>query len=148
MLEKEIFAEVVKNIPLVSIDLIVRNPEGNILVGYRNNEPAQHCWFVPGGSIRKNESMNDAFSRISKNELNKEFLREQATFKGVYEHFYKTNFTNSSDFGTHYIVLAHILDIGDYKPVSDDQHKEYRWMSPEEILSNEQVHKYTRDYFS
>ena len=67
--------------------------------------------------------------------------------QGVYEHFHKTNFTDSSDFGTHYIVLAHVIDIGDYKPVSDDQHEDYRWMSPQEILADDKVHEYTKDYF-
>ncbi|MDH5571562.1 MAG: GDP-mannose mannosyl hydrolase [Gammaproteobacteria bacterium] len=147
MSEKNNFAAIVKNAPLISIDLIVRNSDGHILVGYRNNEPARHSWFVPGGSIRKNETMDQAFSRISTNELNKEFLREHAIFKGVYEHFYNTNFTQSSDFGTHYVVLAHILNIGDYTPVSDDQHEEYRWMSEQEILTNTQVHEYTKNYF-
>lgn len=147
MLEKNVFAEIVKNTPLVSIDLIVRNSEGKILVGYRNNEPARHYWFVPGGSIKKNESIDGAFGRISEKELGKKFTRAESMLQGVYEHFHKTNFTDSSDFGTHYIVLAHVLDVGDYTPVSDDQHEEYRWMSPEEILVNDKVHEYTKDYF-
>jgi colanic acid biosynthesis protein WcaH len=147
MLEKEVFAQVVKHTPLVSIDLIVRNSEGHVLVGYRNNEPARHYWFVPGGRVNKNEKLDDAFARITEGELGKKFQRGDTDFKGVYQHMYDTNFSRQGDFGTHYVVLAHVLDIGDYTPVSDDQHEEYRWMSAEEILADDTVHDYTKDYF-
>ena len=147
MLEKEVFAEVVKNTPLVSIDLIIRNSSGKYLLGFRNNEPARHCWFVPGGRVNKNEKLDDAFARITENELGKIFQRSNADFKGIYQHMYDTNFSQQGDFGTHYVVLAHVFDIGNYKPVSDDQHEEYRWMSSEEILADDKVHEYTKDYF-
>ena len=49
-LSREEFLKVVENTPLVSIDLIVQDPQGRILVGYRKNRPAQNTWFVPGGS--------------------------------------------------------------------------------------------------
>ena len=58
MLPKKQYIEVVKNTPLVSIDLIIEDTEGNILLGYRLNSPAKHTWFVPGGVIRKNEYEN------------------------------------------------------------------------------------------
>lgn len=147
MLEKEIFAEIVKNTPLVSIDLIVRNSSGKYLLGFRNNEPARHYWFVPGGRVNKNEKLDDAFARITEKELGKTFQRSDANFKGVYQHMYDTNFSQQGDFGTHYIVLAHVVDVGNYEPVSDDQHEEYRWMSLEEILADDKVHNYTKDYF-
>ncbi|MCJ8315249.1 MAG: GDP-mannose mannosyl hydrolase, partial [Saccharospirillaceae bacterium] len=40
MLEKTLFQSIVKHTPLVSIDLIVRNSKGQILLGKRNNKPA------------------------------------------------------------------------------------------------------------
>ena len=147
MLDKEVFADVVRNTPLVSIDLIVRNSSGKYLLGMRNNEPARHYWFVPGGRVNKNEKLDDAFVRITEKELGKSFQRNDASFKGVYQHMYSTNFSQQGDFGTHYVVLAHVLDIGDYTPVSDDQHDEYRWMSAEDILGDDKVHDYTKDYF-
>ena len=58
------FVDVVRNTPLVSIDLIISDPMGAILMGWRNNEPAKDTWFVPGGRIRKNERIAEAFERI------------------------------------------------------------------------------------
>ena len=58
------FTFVVRNAPLVSFDIVIKDPDGNVLVGMRTNEPAKGKYFVPGGIIRKNETLADAFARI------------------------------------------------------------------------------------
>src|SRR5215218_457853 len=63
-LNDDTFKTIVRNAPLISIDLIIRDTCGKILVGMRTNEPAKGFYFVPGGVIRKNETLADAFSRI------------------------------------------------------------------------------------
>ena len=68
-LDKETFRTVVRSAPLVSIDLVVINSQGQVLLGQRTNRPAQGFWFVPGGRILKNEAMAAAFLRLSKAEL-------------------------------------------------------------------------------
>jgi len=40
----------------------------DLLVGLRTNEPAKNYYFVPGGVIRKNETIELAFERILKAE--------------------------------------------------------------------------------
>jgi len=87
-LNKDEFALVVRNTPLVSIDVIIRNPDQCVLVGLRTNEPAKGKWFVPGGVIRKHERLADAFARIVKAEIGLEASIENAKFLGVYEHLY------------------------------------------------------------
>jgi len=82
--------DVIQKSPLVSIDLVVRDFEGRILLGRRINEPAKGMWFVPGGRIRKDENLDDAFARISSSELGIEYQRSQAGFIGVFEHKYNT----------------------------------------------------------
>jgi len=37
---------------------------------------------------------------------------KDARFLGVFEHLYPTNFTEKEDFGTHYVVLAYEIRIG------------------------------------
>jgi colanic acid biosynthesis protein WcaH len=68
-LEKQVFTTVIDSTPLVSIDLLVENTDGKVLLGYRNNRPAKGYWFVPGGRILKDESMDDAFKRLTLAEL-------------------------------------------------------------------------------
>jgi colanic acid biosynthesis protein WcaH len=100
------FLALVKNAPLVSIDLIVENNNGEILVGRRKNSPAKDSWFVPGGRIRKDETLDVALARITREELGTETPRVKADFLGVFEHFYSDNFAGVSGVGTHYVVLA------------------------------------------
>lgn len=143
------FLQVVKNAPLVSIDLIVQNEAGKYLLGMRRNEPAKGCWFVPGGRIHKNETLSQAFKRISQVELGIHFDRHRAAFHGVYEHFYETNAGDEPGLGTHYIVLAHSLRVSGSELILPEleQHQSWRWMSTEEIRADEVVSKFSRDYF-
>ena len=106
LLNKDEFARVVRNAPLVAIDLIVRDPERRVLVGLRTNEPAKGNWFVPGGVVRKCERLTDAFARIVKAEIGLEASIGNAKFIGVYEHLYDNNVFGEEGFGTHYVVLV------------------------------------------
>lgn len=87
-LDAETFQTVVASTPLISIDLLVENEQGEYLLGMRNNRPAQGYWFVPGGRVQKNETLDEAFKRLTRMELGVELERTDARFKGVYEHFY------------------------------------------------------------
>jgi len=146
LLNQENFSNVIQHTPLVSIDLIIENREGHVLLGKRINEPACGYWFVPGGRIFKEESLDDAFLRTTSSELGISIDRKKAKFYGLYEHFYSNNVFND-DFSTHYIVLAHQIKI-DELPLVNQQHSEYKWFSIQEILENESVHLYTKDYFT
>jgi len=133
---------------LIAIDLIVRSPEDRVLVGRRINEPAKGLLFVPGSRISKNERLEAAFKRITKEELGIEASLERAHFVGVYEHLYATNRFNRPGFGTHYIVLAYELRIElDPMRLPSDQHGEYLWLQPEELMRSREVHANTKAYF-
>src|SRR5580693_7640598 len=125
------FAEVVRLTPLISIDLILRNSNGDALLGVRNNEPAKGFYFVPGGRILKNERIADAFRRIILNETGVSADISQSTFKGVFEHIYDSNFANRSDFGTHYVVLAYQITQPFDDVRLDSQHSAFEWWDDE-----------------
>jgi len=140
--------QVVKNAPLVSIDLIVTNNRNEILLGLRKNEPAKDYWFVPGGRILKNECIAHAFKRITKEELGIEMAYEQAEFLGVFEHFYQSNFAQEEGFTTHYVALAHQINISENSlQLPKTQHQEYKWLSKDSVSREEKVHPYTKAYF-
>ena len=86
----------------------------------RTNEPAKGKWFVPGGAVRKYERLADAFARIVKAEIGLEASIGDAKFIGIYEHPYDTNVFGEEGFGTHYIVLAHTLDLDRRPPIVSD----------------------------
>ncbi|WP_010133912.1 GDP-mannose mannosyl hydrolase [Ochrovirga pacifica] len=148
--EKE-YKAVVKNTPLISIDLIIKDVEGKILVGYRSNSPAKNTWFVPGGVIRKNELFANAFQRIAKDEIAENLELSQAQYIGLYEHIYESNFANDPSFNTHYIVNAFSVQLSikaSELKLPKDQHTRYWWASPDELLANEEVHPNTKNYFN
>jgi colanic acid biosynthesis protein WcaH len=148
MLESSKFREIVKNAPLVSIDLIVRNQNNEVLLGLRKSSPAKNTWFVPGGRIWKDEKIDAAFNRITKNELGISLNLKNAHFLRVFEHFYEENFADEPDFGTHYIVLAYEIKLStEHSELPLKQHSNYQWMSEKNLFQNEEVHHYTKDYF-
>lgn len=57
-LSPELFSVVISSTPLIAIDLIVKSPGEQILLGKRLNKPAQGFWFVPGGCIKKMKRLN------------------------------------------------------------------------------------------
>lgn len=149
-LTPETFHTVVASTPLVSIDLVVQNARGQILLGQRLNRPAQGFWFVPGGRILKNESLDDAFVRLTKVELGQCFGRSGARLLGVYEHFYADSvFGEGQAFAdTHYVVLGYLLVVSDeqFPNPPQDQHGQYRWWDIRQMLASAQVHDNTRAY--
>ncbi len=142
------FANMVKNMPLIAIDLLVEDQNGQYLLGWRSNPPALSSWFVPGGRIRKNETMEAAFQRITLTELGTAFKIELSKFKGIYQHFYTENFLGEQGQSTHYITLAYHLQVhAEQLNLPTDQHAHYRWTNQEIMQRDPQIHTYTRDYF-
>lgn len=101
-LNKEDFANAVRMTPLISLDFIIENEFGEFLVGKRTNRPAQGYWFVPGGRVLKDETLEQAFMRLTEEELGQQFPITHGEFLGVWQHFYDDNFSGSS-FTTHYV---------------------------------------------
>ena len=146
-LADDVFQTIVSSTPLISIDLVVGGNDNKFLLGMRNNKPAQNTWFVPGGRVQKNESLDDAFRRLCDEELNVAREREHAEFLGVYEHFYEDSIFGN-DVSTHYIVLAYKINIdASTETLPKQQHNNYAWMTKDEVLSSQNVHKHSQWYF-
>lgn len=140
------FLRIVDATPLVSIDLILRNERGEVLLGQRLNRPAQGTWFVPGGRIRKNERVQEALRRISERELGVPI--DDAKLLGVFDHLYEDNFRGVPDISTHYVVLGFAAQLPSAAPIiADNQHGELKWWRVEELLPSPSVHENTKAYF-
>ena len=148
------FLEVIRNTPLVSIDLCILK-DREILLGKRKNPPAKDFFFVPGGRILKSESKEKAFTRILKNELGVYVNEKNKKIKllGIYEHFYDENFFGENEFGTHYIVLSYLVPFeilnknNDFLKVKD-QHSKYIWFNIDKENKNKKnIHPFTLNYF-
>jgi colanic acid biosynthesis protein WcaH len=146
-LTQDEFLRVIDATPLVAIDLIIRNESGHILLGMRRNRPAQNYWFVPGGRIRKNERLQDAFKRIGQAELGLDL--PQGKLLGAFDHLYADNYYGAPGIGTHYVTLGYLIDLkGSSALKHDDQHAELKWWSPDALLRSDSVHENTKIYLS
>lgn len=129
MLSAKSFLKVVSATPLVAVDLVVVRGGAEVLLGLRNNRPAQGFWFVPGGRILKNEPIQTALARVASNELGLQLgaLPHPPQLFFAFEHFYPDCFAGSAEavgVSTHYVVQVP----ADFEvPGLDAQHAELRW---------------------
>lgn len=149
-LSDETFKSVIQHTPLISIDLIVRNEQGEVLLGKRVNAPAKGYWFVPGGRVRKNETLDDAFVRLVKEELGIEsgITRADAKFLGVFEHLYD-DCVFGDDVSTHYIVLGYEISGFNSGNIYQNivQHESYKFFNMSNLHLIGRVHQYAKNYF-
>jgi len=148
-LSDEDFFHVVQHAPLVAIDLIVTRDEAQeVLLGKRRNAPAQGWWFVPGGRIRKGETLADAFQRITLAELGMRLGIDEARLMGAWTHLYvQEAFRGLPPADIHYVTLGYHLhrDLAtDALPAA--QHGAFRWFPVAEALEDPAVHRYTKWY--
>ena len=147
--ERSRFVELVRDLPLVSVDLVLVRDGREVLLGLRTNRPAQGSWFVPGGRVLKNEKRADALTRVAARELGITDIHAlKPEFLGPFEHFYPDCFAGDIGVTTHYVVLAHRIDVpaGFEIPGKDDQHEALRWWELSAAAESDTVHTYTRDY--
>ena len=111
---------IVENAPLVSVDLLIEH-EGGVLLGKRENEPAKGEWFVPGGTVLKNESRTDAVDRVAIEELGEPVVIDDCL--GCYEHFYDCSEIDGVR-SKHYLATAYRCHFQSEDPTitADEQH--------------------------
>ncbi|MDX2423493.1 MAG: GDP-mannose mannosyl hydrolase [Amphritea sp.] len=145
-LDQATFTKVIESTPLISIDLVVENQAGQVLLGLRNNKPAQGFWFVPGGRVLKNESLDRAFERLCQEELGIKLARHQADFLGPFEHFYDDCVFDDA-ISTHYVVLGYKLRLDlAIDALPQQQHNQYAWFSQDEMRKSDKVHIHSKWY--
>lgn len=147
MLSPDEFRDVVEKTVLCAIDLVVRNPRGEVLLGLRKNRPAQGYWFVPGGRIHKGERLDEALGRVSLEEIGLVFRAADVRLLGVFDHIYEDNVFGAAGFGTQYVVIACEAGIDADASWPKGQHDEYRFAAVDELLADPSVHEYTKSYF-
>jgi len=147
------FQLAVEALPLVSVDWVLTNPAGELLVGHRLNAPARGAWFTPGGRIRKGEALALALVRVAQEELGTpnalaSALVQRGRLMGAWDHFYP-NAAFSASIPTHYVNLPHWAaltaeEVTSLRMPVGEQHGEWRWMQLEEAYLT--VHDWVRPY--
>jgi colanic acid biosynthesis protein WcaH len=133
--------DIVANVPIVSVDLIVRH-DGGVVLGKRTNRPGRGEWFVPGGRVHKGETLEAAIHRTAETELGVDVRIENRL--GVYEHFW-----DESDFDDvatkHYLANGAVVRPHTDRFDPDDQHVDVRVFEPPFPDVHPYVEAYLRD---
>jgi len=66
-LPEEEFLSIYAKVPRLTIDTVITSPEG-VVLALRSIQPYYGLWHVPGGTLYKDERIEDAAVRIAKNE--------------------------------------------------------------------------------
>jgi len=143
------FVSAVNALPLVSVDLVVLNAAGQMLLGLRRNAPARAWWFTPGGRVHKSEPFGECLQRVAMTELGLSAKQMSAArLMGVWDHFYEDSAFDAG-VSTHYVNLPHVLrleDVNDLDALPLDQHSGWRWQEPRYAAVTNDVHPYVRTY--
>ena len=146
------FENIVTHRPICALDLCILNEKNELLLGKRKNPPAKGYFFVPGGRLRKGETLNLATNRLLKSELNYELPEknfEKIKLLGAFEHFYDENFLGNKSFSSHYLIIAYSISLRFLnKKCTDsfnDQHEKYLWYN-NKLEKDIKIHPYVNKY--
>ena len=71
-LPQEIFYFMTRITPLVNVDLLIKDPDGRVMLAWRADEFAGSGWHVPGGILRYKESLADRIMAVARQEIGRD----------------------------------------------------------------------------
>ncbi|VEB57491.1 O-antigen biosynthesis protein [Salmonella enterica subsp. enterica] len=147
-LRQEDFAAVVRTTPLISLDFIVENGQGEILLGQRLKPSGAGLLVCAGGAGVQRRNAGGRLCTPDAGGTGRASARwRQGRFMASGSTSMTTTFSGE-DFSTHYIVLGFRLRVTESDlRLPDAQHGSYRWLTPEQLLASDNVHENSRAYF-
>lgn len=107
-LGEELFLFISSLVPIVNVDLLVYNPNGQFLLTRRNDPHCGTGWHVPGGCIRFKENIESRIRKVAKSELGLEDMTFEKDPIKVFEIFSteERNIANQNE-RAHFITLVY-----------------------------------------
>jgi len=126
MIPEALYREILRNVPIVCVDVVARRPDGRILLVRRKNAPLKGAWWVIGGRIQLGEKAADAAVRKLYEEAQLKPLTPPQ-FLGVYEDTFECNSFEQVPYQTFSLVYEVAVDD---VPISlDAQSDDYTWVT-------------------
>ena len=63
MISAEFYKKIIEAMPILCVDIVIRDASGKFLLVRRKNEPLKNKWWVVGGRVHKGESLRQAAAR-------------------------------------------------------------------------------------
>ena len=122
-LGEELFLFVSSLAPMVNVDLLVYNKDGQFLLTKRNDPHCGVGWHVPGGCIRFKETLDSRIRKVAKSELGLvDFTYEKEPIK-VFEIFStEERHIDNQDERAHFITIVYKCYATDgFEPCNGDK---------------------------
>jgi len=125
MIPEILYREIISVLPIICVDIVIRNHAGKVLLARRKNDPLRDQWWVIGGRIRFGESARQACIRKTLEEAG--FELDKLQFLGFYEDVFDRNaFDAAKPYHTFSLVFE--TRVATTQAVRlDSQHSEYSW---------------------
>lgn len=116
-IEDEMFRAIVEKMPIPTVDAIVLDGDRFLLLK-RNNSPAKGEWWLPGGRVRRGESLEEAVKRevLEETGLRCRVLRQVGVINQIFPE-------------CHIISIYHLVEPASLDVKLNTEHSGYRWVS-------------------
>ncbi len=130
-IEDALYQDILRYMPIPTVDILFINSRDEVLLGKRNNEPLMWVYYIPGGRVNKWEISLHAAKRKAKEELAIDIDMSRLQYIGVYDDIFENSaFANIS---THCIPVtySYFLDPSEEDKVAlgDRQHSDLQFFS-------------------
>lgn len=111
--------------PTLTVDVIIPNEQGQVLVIRRGHAPYEGLWCLPGGLVDAGEMVEAAAVREVKEETGLDVTI--ARVHGIYS-------KNGRDPRGHYVSITLVAHVVEGTPQVTEEATEWQWVEPKEKL--------------
>lgn len=144
-LPEELFTFATKITPMINVDLLVRNSEGEILLSWRKTDLSEG-WHVIGGIIRLNEKIEERIQKTALNEIGSEVIYKPSPAA------VKEIINRDLPYRTHFITLVYECRLPDGFVINNngktsDEPGYLKWHKtfPKNMIS---CHRFYKEFFN
>ncbi len=125
MIPEQLYKQILSVIPIICVDIVIRNVRGQYLLVRRNNEPLKGDLWVVGGRILQGETARKACIRKTLEEIG--LAITDLHFLGIYEDIFdKNSFEVPGPYHTISIVFETLIAVSESINL-DSQHSDWGW---------------------
>jgi len=124
-INNKLYQKIHNYLPIVCVDIVIKVPDNGFLMVKRKENPAKDKWWLVGGRVFKNESLESAARRKVKDEIGLVVEKVEKIITG-YELIFKEDPFGHEN-GTHTIVACFMSEIENTENLKlDNFHSQYK----------------------
>ncbi len=125
MISEHLYRQIISVMPIICVDVVIRNQVGKYLLARRKNEPLMGDWWVVGGRILHGETALQACARKMLDEVG--LVSDEFHFLGFYQDLFDRNSFNVPS-PYHTLSLVFETRVTSSQTIQlDSQHLEWEW---------------------